>query len=93
MGLEAMHSRNILHRDIKSDNIFCTSDGRIVNAGLDLSVSLTQENSYRKTRIGTDAWISPEIVMGKIYSKETDVWAFGAFMYELGTGEPPFKKY
>ena len=89
MGLEAMHRRNILHRDIKSENILCTSDGKIVIADFGESVSLTKENSYRKTRTGTNAWISPEILEGKINSKEIDVWSFGCFAFELTKGEPP----
>ena len=45
-----------------------------------------QDQAYRKTRIGYNHWLSPEIVNGKIYSREIDVWAFGCFIYELGKG-------
>jgi serine/threonine protein kinase len=51
---------------------------------------LSEQQAYRKTRAGTNNWVSPEIVDGKIYSKEIDIWAFGAFIHELGKGEPPF---
>lgn len=64
MGLAAMHDLNILHRDIKSDNIFCKSNGEIKIADLGASVCLTKEQAYRKTRCGTNQWISPEIVNG-----------------------------
>ena len=93
MGLAAMHERQILHRDIKSDNIFCKSNGEVKIADLGASVCLTKEQAYRKTRCGTSQWMSPEIAEGKIYSKEIDVWSFGCFMYEIGKGEPPFTKY
>jgi len=89
-GLRDMHNKNVLHRDIKSDNILCRADGDIKIADLGLSVFLTEQQSYRKTRAGTTNWISPEIANGIIYSKEVDVWAFGAYMHELGTGQPPF---
>lgn len=92
-GLFAMHDKNILHRDIKSDNILCRANGDIKIADLGLSVFLTEQQAYRKTRGGTNNWLSPEIVNGTIYSKEIDVWAFGAFIHELGKGEPPFNNY
>ena len=49
-GLAAMHDLNILHRDIKSDNIFCKSNGEVKIADLGASVCLTKEQAYRKTR-------------------------------------------
>ena len=56
-----------------------------------LSVQLTKQQAYRKTGTGSYNWCAPEIVNGVMYSKEIDVWAFGAFAHELATGEPPFK--
>ena len=90
MGLNEMHQKNILHRDIKSDNILCSSDGQIKIADLGFSVFLTQQEAFRRTRLGTAQWVSPEIIQQKPYSKEVDVWAFGIFAYELATGRPPF---
>lgn len=90
-GLQAMHEMGIIHRDIKSENILCREDGAIKIADLGVSVFLNREQSYRKTtRVGTPAWLSPEIANGTIYSKEVDIWAFGCFAQELATGEPPF---
>ena len=89
-GLKDMHTMNILHRDIKSDNILCNRNGDIKVADLGLSVFLSEQQAYRKTRAGTINWMSPEIVKGTIYSKEVDIWAFGSYIYELGTGKPPF---
>ena len=91
-GLTDMHAMNILHRDIKSDNILCSRNGDIKVADLGLSVFLSEQQAYRKTRAGTINWMSPEIVKGTIYSKEVDIWAFGSYIYELGTGKPPFKQ-
>ena len=54
---------------------------------------MTKNQVYRKTKIGTKAWIAPEIVESKIYSKKIDVYSFGCFMYELGKGEAPFKTF
>ena len=61
-GLQAMHVRNIMHRDIKSDNIFCTKDGQIKIADLGISVCLTKQQTARKTKVGTNNFISPEII-------------------------------
>ena len=85
-----MHSRNIINRDIKSDNILCQPNGDVKIADMGLSVFLTEQYQYRKTQVGSASWISPEIVLGTSYSKEVDVWAFGCFAFELATGNPPF---
>ena len=89
LGLQAMHVKNILHRDIKSDNILCRPDGTIKLADLGFSVFLSEQNQYRMSQKGTPSWVSPEIAQGIQYSKEVDVWAFGCFAYELLTSEPP----
>ena len=89
-GLAEMHKQGILHRDIKSDNILCNRSGDIKLADLDISVFLTEEQPYRNTFCGTDEWMSPEILQKMPYAKEVDIWAFGAFIHELGSGDPPF---
>lgn len=89
-ALQAMHSRNVLHRDIKADNILWRANGDIKIADLGVSVFLTQKQMFRNTVKGTTHWLSPEIARGVYYSKEVDVWAYGCFAFELATGEPPF---
>ena len=84
-----MHNKNILHRDIKSDNILCSPDGRVKLADLGLSVFLSEQQQYRDTRRGTPSWFSPEIARGIHYAKEVDIWAYGCLAYELLTSEPP----
>ena len=85
-----MHEKNVLHRDIKSKNIVCNSLGEIKICDLGFSAALTQEIAYRRTVLGTAKWMSPEILKGKPYSKEVDVWAFGVFAYELAMKKTPF---
>ena len=89
-GLKVMHDNNVLHRDIKSENILCRPDGTIKIADLGLSVFLHEQQMFRNSLKGTANWFSPEIAQGVYYSKEVDVWAFGCFAYELATGNPPF---
>ena len=87
-GLQRMHSKQVLHRDIKGDNVLCNDKGEIKIADLGLSVFLSNEQEYRTTRGGTPNWVSPEIVTGVKYTKPIDIWAFGGFAYELAQGKP-----
>ena len=89
-GLQTMHANNVLHRDIKADNILCRPNGDIKITDLGLSVFLHEQQMFRNSLKGTPNWFSPEIARGVFYSKEVDVWAFGCFAYELATGRPPF---
>lgn len=90
-GIAALHNKNVLHRDVKSDNILFKTDGTIKVADLGFSVELTKNETYRKTQIGTMSWMSPEIAAGEAYGKEVDVWSYGCFAFELTKGEPPFQ--
>ena len=81
-----MHRKNVLHRDIKSENILIRKNGDIKIADLGLSVFLHEQQMFRNSLKGTMNWFSPEIAQGIFYSKEVDVWAFGCLAYELATG-------
>ena len=85
-----MHNKNVLHRDIKSDNILYSADGDVKITDLGFSCFLSEQAAWRKTKKGTPNWVSPEIARGVQYSKEIDVWSFGCFAHELATGNPPF---
>ena len=89
-GVAALHEKNVLHRDVKSDNILFKVDGTIKVADLGFSIELTKDAAKRKTMIGTMSWMSPEIAAGEAYAKEVDVWSYGCFAFELTKGEPPF---
>ena len=90
LGLKAMHDENILHRDIKADNVLCSASGSIKLADLGFSCFLSELNMYRSSGKGTPCFAAPELFKGIMYSKEVDVWAFGCFAYELAMGDPPF---
>lgn len=90
-GLMTLHKRNIMHRDIKSDNILINSKGDIKLADFGYSAQLTQEKASRKTRVGTIYWMAPELIKGKKnYDSKVDIWSFGIFALELADGEPPY---
>ena len=87
-----MHTNNVLHRDIKSDNILFSLDGEIKITDLGFACSLDEKRNQRKTKIGTPNWVAPEIVRGVMYDKSVDIWSYGCFAYELATGMPPFSE-
>ena len=90
-GLHAMHSENLLHRGLNSENIYLDFNGEIKLGDLGVSVHLTKEQRLRETRLQTvPNWYSPEIIKGCPYSKEIDVWALGITAYQLASGRLPF---
>ena len=90
LGLNSMHMEDIIHRDIKSDNILHNLEGEIKIADMGFACVLSDEEQNSEANKGTTHWIAPEIKKGTLYSKSVDVWSFGCFAYELATGAPPF---
>lgn len=84
-----MHSKNVIHRDIKSLNILMNSQGEIKVADMGMSAFNEDWQTYRKTRAGTAFWQAPEILNGRSYTKNVDVYSFGCLAYEVATGHPP----
>ena len=87
-GLKALHLRNILHRDIKSANIFVTAEN-VVQLG-DLNVSKVV-NGLAHTQTGTPYYASPEVWRDSPYDSKSDIWSLGCVLYELCALEPAFK--
>ena len=87
LGLLELHSKKIIHRDIKSSNILLDHNNNIKIS--DFGVSKFYNKS--KTFIGTPYYISPEIINGLEYDYKTDIWSLGVLLYELANFEFPFK--
>jgi serine/threonine protein kinase len=90
-GLEYCHSKRILHRDIKLDNILLDESMHVKMCDFGVSRFMTV-GEYIKERCGTPAYIAPEVISGKGYKNfHADVWSLGVLMYALTTGTIPFK--
>jgi len=90
-GIQAAHEKNVIHRDIKSNNIIMTPQGvaKILDFGLARLSDRTMLTS-EGTTMGTVVYMSPEQATGDIVDQRTDVWALGVLLHELITGNFPF---
>ena len=90
-ALIGLHRENIIHRDIKSDNILVKETGEIKMADFGYAVVLTQQQKGRQSKVGTVCWMAPELIEGRgEYDNKIDVWSLGIFAIELAEGEPPY---
>ena len=90
LGLSYMHDRQRIHRDMKSDNILLSLDGKVKIGDLGYCVQVSEENPNRQTFAGTLLWMAPEVLNQSFYSHKIDVWSLGIIALELIMGEPPY---
>ena len=88
-GLKCLHDHNILHRDLKSANIFLFNNN-LAKIG-DLNVSKVTKNGIGHTQTGTPYYASPEVWNDESYTNKSDIWSLGCVLYEMICLTPPFK--
>ena len=100
-GLSYIHSRKVVHKDIKGANILVGNSGNVKLADFgsaqqletSISISLKSERNNNNNIIGSVPWMAPEVVRQTKYGRKSDVWSFGCTVLEMITGNAPWSNY
>ena len=90
LGLEYIHSKGIIYRDLKPENVLLDIDGHIKLADFGLSKVLSSYDALANSFCGSPEYMSPEMLMGTGHGFAVDYYSLGAILYEMLTGLPPF---
>ncbi|KAG9394939.1 Protein kinase domain [Carpediemonas membranifera] len=93
LALKHLHGRKILHRDLKTANIFMMGESIVKLGDLGVSKLLKADDQLAKTSIGTPFYISPEIWRARSYNEKSDVWSLGICLYEMLTFRHPYEAH
>ena len=86
LGLCHIHSKKIIHRDMKSLNLFFDAGDNVLVGDLGIAKVLSPNTLFARTIVGTPYYLSPELCEDKPYNEKSDVWALGVLLYEMCTG-------
>mmetsp|Transcript_3850 Transcript_3850/g.4983 ORF Transcript_3850/g.4983 Transcript_3850/m.4983 type:complete len:804 (-) Transcript_3850:45-2456(-) len=91
LALDHLHQQRIIHRDIKSDNMMVSGvSGEIKLTDFGFGAQLTNEQSNRKSMVGTSYWMAPEVIQSDEYDIKVDVWSLGVMVMEMIEKDPPY---
>eukprot|EP00898_Chlorokybus_atmophyticus_P003518 jgi/Chlat1/4167/Chrsp27S04273 len=85
LALKHVHSKAVLHRDLKTQNIFCAKNDIIKLGDFGIARTLAQTSDFAQTTVGTPFYLSPEICEDRPYDRKSDIWALGCVLYEMTT--------
>lgn len=90
LALKHVHDRKIIHRDLKSQNVFLMRNWNVKLGDFGIAKVLEHTMANARTMVGTPYYLSPEIVQNRPYSFQSDVWSLGVLLYEMCALRPPF---
>eukprot|EP00899_Mesostigma_viride_P005537 jgi/Mesvir1/14985/Mv14647-RA.2 len=85
LALKHVHSKAVLHRDLKTQNIFCAKNDIMKLGDFGIARTLSSESDFARTTVGTPYYLSPELCEDKPYNRKSDIWSLGCVLYELTT--------
>lgn len=91
-GLKYLHQNGVIHRDLKPENLLCDSNFRLKITDFGVSKLSVDNQSANHTRVGTLAYMAPEVYLSHEYDNSVDVWAFGVIFAEMVLTEYPLTK-
>nr|XP_030738265.1 serine/threonine-protein kinase Nek3 isoform X2 [Globicephala melas] len=91
LGVNHIHKKRVLHRDIKSKNIFLTQKGKVKLGDFGSARLLSSPMAFACTYVGTPYYVPPEIWENMPYNNKSDIWSLGCILYELCTLKHPFQ--
>ena len=89
-SLKYLNEKKVIHRDIKSSNVYLTVDGNLKLGDFGIAKVLSCTSDVAKTVVGTPYYMSPEVCENKPYTSKSDIWSLGCLFYELATLRHPF---
>eukprot|EP01133_Synstelium_polycarpum_P019157 gene19157-22948_t len=89
LAMSYLHSKNIVHRDLKSSNLLIDNNWKVKVCDFGFARIVDDENNKSMTICGTDNWMAPEMITGQDYDERCDVFSFGVLLFELITRNKP----